>query len=132
MALAVEISSRNDAAGRLAAVVRLVGELDGKSASEAQKSLAILAESAPPTVVFDLERLKFLDSSGITVLLASRIAFRRKGGTVFLANPSRQVRRVLDVVQALPGVKVFGSMQEFDAYLAKVQREGPGDGSSDA
>jgi len=128
MTLAVEISSRNDAAGRVAAVVRLVGDLDGKTASDAQRSLAILAESAPPTVVFDLERLKFLDSSGITVLLASRIALRKRGGTVFLSNPSRQVRRVLDVVQALPGVKIFGSMQEFDAYLAKVQGEEPTEG----
>jgi anti-sigma B factor antagonist len=128
MALAVEISSRDDAAGRTVAVVRLVGELESRTASDAQRSLAILAESAPPTVVFDLERLRFLDSSGITVLLASRIAFRRKGGTVFLANPSRQVRRVLDVVQALPDVRVFGSMQEFDAYLASVQGEEPGEG----
>ncbi len=128
MALAVEISSRDDAAGRTVAIVRFVGELESRTAADAQRSLAILAESAPPTVVFDLERLKFLDSSGITVLLASRIAFRRKGGTVFLANPSRQVRRVLDVVQALPDVRVFGSMQEFDAYLASVQGEEPGEG----
>ena len=128
MALAVEISSRDDAAGRTVAIVRFVGELESRTAADAQRSLAILAESAPPTVVFDLERLKFLDSSGITVLLASQIAFRRKGGTVFLANPSRQVRRVLDVVQALPDVRVFGSMQEFDAYLASVQGEEPGEG----
>lgn len=125
MSLAVEISSRDDVSGRRAAVVRLVGELDGRSAAEAQRSLAILAESAPRAVIFDLERLRFLDSSGITVLLAARIAFRRRGVDVYLANLTSRVRKVLDVVQALPGVPIFRSMAEFDAYLAKIQGEGP-------
>jgi len=128
MSLEVEISARSDASGRTASVVRLVGVLDSRTAADAQRALAILAESAPPAVVFDLARLTFLDSSGITVLLASRIAFRRKGGTVYLTNLSRQVRRVLDVVQALPGVRIFESMEAFDAYLAQVQGERPDEG----
>jgi anti-sigma B factor antagonist len=126
MSLAVEISRRDDASGRSASVVRLVGELDSRTAAEAQRALAILAESGSQAVIFDLERLRFLDSSGITVLLASRIAFRRKGVSVFLTNLTRQVRRALEIVQALPDVRIFQSMEEFDAYLADVQREGSG------
>ena len=129
MPLEVEVSARADASGRTASVVRLTGALESKTAADAQRALAILAESAPRAVIFDLARLTFLDSSGITVLLTSRIAFQKKGGTVYLTNLTRQVRRVLDVVQALPGVKIFASMAEFDAYLATVQGDGPAKGS---
>ncbi len=121
MSLEIEVTVRPHLSGLTASVVRLIGVLDGHTSESAQKAFAILALDRPQTVIIDLERLRFLDSRGISVLLAARLELTKGGSNVFLTNPQRPIRRVLDVVRALPSIAVFGSMDELDAYLAGVQ-----------
>ena len=42
-------------------------------------------------------------------------------------NPQAQIRKVLDIVQALPIGNIFASTAEADAYIDKLQREMLGD-----
>jgi anti-anti-sigma factor len=121
--LTVEIGTRRDPSGKTATVVRLVGELNLVSSTEAKRSLAKLAAQAPKVVIFDLAGLTFLDSSGISVLLATRQEIKKGGGTVALTNLQPQIRKVLEIIRSLPGVPIFQSTAELDAYLAKIQTD---------
>jgi anti-anti-sigma factor len=108
-------------------IVRFRGVLDANSATDARATLARAAAEARGTFVFDLEELAFLDSMGIGALLETQIALKRRGDRVFLTNVQRPVRRVLEVVRALPSDTIFDSREALDAYLKAVQ-EGEGRG----
>jgi anti-anti-sigma regulatory factor len=45
-----------------------------------------------------------------------------RGGRVAIINPQPAVKRVFEIVKALPSEQVFASEAEFDAYLDAMQR----------
>jgi anti-anti-sigma factor len=73
-------------------VVRLEGEIDAATAPALQRRL----EAHPLVHVLDMERVTFLDSSGLKVLAIANRA-RNPDGPLMLRAPSPSVRRLLDI-----------------------------------
>lgn len=74
-------------------LVRLCGELDASNTDDVLAAItAAAAGGRPESVVFELERLTFMDSSGLALLTrtAARVA------PVRLRRPSRAVRLVVE------------------------------------
>jgi anti-anti-sigma factor len=84
------------------AVLRLGGEIDIASLPEVQDALdEILERRDPRVVVFDLSELRFMDSSGLALLLGVAVQVE----AVQVRNPSGIVRRVIEIsglAEALP------------------------------
>ncbi len=76
-------------------VVRLAGELDIADAEEAR---ATLCKAAHVTVVADLSRLTFIDSSGIAAIVAARAEIELAGNRLEVHGASGIVRRVFELV----------------------------------
>jgi anti-sigma B factor antagonist len=76
--------------------LRLVGELDIGTAGYFREAVEALDHR--DTVVLDLSRLTFIDSTGLHELVVARTRSRRSGGEVVLQAPSAQTRRVLEIV----------------------------------
>ena len=78
------------------AVVRLGGELDLYNAERVREGLARALEAQPERLVVDLDRVAFIDSTALSVLIEAR---RRLGdATKFrLAAPGLEVRRALEI-----------------------------------
>jgi len=87
----VEIEARADPAG--VPVVVLSGELDSSNADALSTELASITARRPERLIIDLSGLRFMDSAGIAVLVgvAGRV------GSVCLRNPSKVVRRVIEL-----------------------------------
>jgi anti-sigma B factor antagonist len=75
----------------------LVGELDMSTTPRLKKYLSTLAQTHQGHVVIDLRRLTFLDSTGITALVAADGHARRDGHSLTIVNGPPQVRRVLEI-----------------------------------
>ena len=73
-------------------------------------------------MVLDLEGLNYINSAGIRWLERVRRALAARHRAVLLVNPQPQVRKVLDVVEAVPVEEVFASYEEADAYFDVMQR----------
>ena len=85
----------NLAGGRL--TVALSGELDHHEARELMDRLDERLESdLPRELVLDLAELKFMDSSGIAVVLRLCKRMRALGGRIRLENARQQPMRVLE------------------------------------
>jgi len=85
------VDEQTDDSGAL--VLRLGGEIDMASVGNLRVTIdAIRQRRAPTTVIFDLEELRFMDSSGLALLL--RIASQVP---VEVRNPSAVVRRVIEL-----------------------------------
>ena len=104
--------------------VVLVGRLDSESYEQFDDALEPLLAHATPTMVLvmDLARLDYISSAGIRSILQARKTLA-PGGKVLAVNPQAQIRKVLDMVQALPMEGIFASIAEADAYIDKLQRE---------
>ena len=52
----------------------------------------------PQRLVVDVSGLRFVDASGISVLLEAQHALARTGGSLVLRRPPRMVRRVVQLL----------------------------------
>jgi anti-anti-sigma factor len=73
-------------------VVTISGELDMSNVELVREQLARVVGDALPRLVFDLSDLRFMDSSGIALL----IQVTSRTGQVSLRNASPLIRRVLE------------------------------------
>lgn len=87
----VVIDTGVDASG--APVVTVSGELDMSNASSLEATVASIAAEEPERLIFDLSRLRFMDSAGIAVLVGAT----SKVNAVQLRDPSPVVRRVIEL-----------------------------------
>jgi anti-sigma B factor antagonist len=79
-------------------VVRVVGELDIYTAPRLRDTLLDVIGRHHATVVVDLERLEFIDSTGLGVLVSGVKRLRQiPGASLVLSAPPPSVMRVLDV-----------------------------------
>jgi anti-sigma B factor antagonist len=95
-------------------VVRVAGEVDLTVSPQLERVL--LAAPAMPDahrVVVDLERLQFLDSSGVHALVKGYLATRDAGLPYEVRNASGMVARVLHITGV---AEAFGMAADTDGY----------------
>lgn len=79
-------------------VFKISGELDHHTAEDVKKKLdAAIAGSGARDIILDLKSLRFMDSSGIGVLLGRYKLQKKKGGRIYVKNVSRQVDKIFKV-----------------------------------
>ncbi|GAB7079763.1 STAS domain-containing protein [Megalodesulfovibrio paquesii] len=83
-------------------LMRLVfaGDISLKVTPQLKKDVEqALANAGFSVVEVDLSQTTFMDSTGISVLVILHKRSRDRGATMRLVRPSKQVRRILDLVQ---------------------------------
>lgn len=106
-------------------VIRPVGRLDATSYREFDRVLDGALADVPRngTLVVDLADLEYISSAGLRSLFRARKGMRAHGGHALLVHAQPQVRKVFEIVKAVPVHEVFSSVEELDAYLADMQRK---------
>jgi len=89
-------------------VVEMDGELDISGVPLMRCHLV----GDPAYVVFDLTRVPFMDASTLGIIVTSWRSATRAGGSVRIAGPARQVRRLLTITRLDQIVPVFASLEE--------------------
>jgi anti-sigma B factor antagonist len=81
--------------------IALAGELDLAGARQLEESLAAAERESPARLVVDLERLKFIDSTGLRLLLQADARARERGCELVLRPGEPAVQRAFEVTGAL-------------------------------
>ena len=102
--------------------VQLTGSLDTATAPELERQLMPVMARTGKDLVFDLAGLKFISSAGLRVFSIVRKQLKERGGQASFINMQPQITEVFEIIKALPGVAVFASVAEFDAYLTARQK----------
>ena len=84
--------------GDVAVVVLPVEELDAGNTAEFKRDVAPLLEQST-RIVFDLGKLRFIDSSGLGAFLSCLRKVNASGGDLKLCRISKQVRTVFELVR---------------------------------
>ena len=87
-----------------------------------ENAVDAVLENKPDVIIFDLEFLDYINSLGIRVLLRTKKALKETGGKMVFMNLQPQIKKVFAILEALPSLKVFASIQELDQYLDTMQR----------
>lgn len=114
-----------DASNPRRSTLHLEGRLDaltfGDFDKEAEKVLQHMETGS--TLVLDLSSLEYISSAGLRSIAKARKHMRARDGHTLLLNPQVQVRKVFDIVKAVPIKEIFQNVQELDDYLDQIQRK---------
>ena len=104
--------------------VLLSGRLDSASYEQLDDALEPLLHAAKPAMVLvmDLAHLDYISSAGVRSILKARKALAPHEGRLLVVHPQEQIRKVIEIVQAVPMDEIFESTADADAYLDALQR----------
>jgi anti-sigma B factor antagonist len=100
-----------DKMGDVAVAELLAEELDASNAGEFKRDIAPVLD-ANTKLVFDLSRLRFVDSSGLGAFISCLRKVNAKGGDVKLCGMAKQVRAVFELTRMHRVFDICGTKDE--------------------
>ena len=100
-----------DSVGDVTVAVVPMNELDASNSADFKRDVAPLLE-ATTKLVFDLSRLRFVDSSGLGAFISCLRNLNAKGGDVKLCGMSKQVRGVFELVRMHRIIDIYATKEE--------------------
>ena len=104
-------------------IISLKGSLDTNTYAQLQTEIDKLLEEMPNTITLDMEHLDYISSAGVRVVIKTKVALEKNNGDLNLLHMKPQINKVFDIINALPMMKVFTSIQELDEYLDTMQKK---------
>jgi len=103
--------------------IRPAGSLDSNTYTSLQEHIAVVTKSKPRALVLDLKDLTYISSAGVRVVIAAQKAMKAVGGEFAMINLQPQIRKVFEIIMALPSMNVFESVADLDRYLTGIQKK---------
>ena len=102
-------------------VIAPTGKIDITTYAVLEKKVDEILESYPKDLTFDMREVDYISSAGIRVVLKAHKAMKQRGWKVNLLHLQPQVKKVFEIIKALPKAQIFSSVEELDAYLDRIQ-----------
>ena len=99
-----------------------IGSLDGNTYKILEVTVESILGQLPDIIIFDLEFMDYINSMGVRVLLKTKKELEKHNGKIMFMHLQPQIRKVFDILNALPTLQVFTSIQELDEYLDAMQK----------
>lgn len=96
-------------------VIALDGELDMANAGTLERALNGPETASTNAIVLDLEQLRFIDSTGLRIILAARERCQQRGQRFAVTPGSPQVQRLLSVTGVSQHLRTIASADELIA-----------------
>ena len=99
-------------------VVELSGEIDVYTSPKVKDAISELIDQGHYNLIINLEKVRYIDSTGLGVLIGGLKRVREHGGSVSLVCTNPQIKKIFDITGL---VKIFGIFEsENDAKKALV------------
>lgn len=100
-------------------IVRLSGELiDKNQANELISAVENLIENKEIKIIFDLGELKYINSSGLNILINVLTKARKSGGEVVITNVSKKVNELFLITKLNT---VFTVTESLEKAISKLK-----------
>lgn len=100
------------------------GSIDSVTSETLEQRLLFIPRcSSPLTIVFDMNDTVYMSSAGVRVVFKAQKQMKERGGKFYITNLQPQVRKVFEIINALPGLRIFESVEELDRYLDAMQKK---------
>ncbi|ARA92903.1 MAG: anti-sigma factor antagonist [Bacteroidetes bacterium] len=96
-----------------AVVITLKGNvMGGPDGAKLHETLHELKEQGKKNVVVDLSKVKFMNSSGLGMLISGMTTMRNAGGDLRLANVADRIQSLLVITKLITVFKHYDSVEE--------------------
>ncbi len=99
------------------------GSFDSNTYGVFEEKLRPILSGKPKSLVVDMTEVSYISSLGLNAILKTKKALEALSATLIITKLQPQVKKVFDIVAALPSMNVFESIEEADAYLTKMQED---------
>ncbi|MDJ0809374.1 MAG: STAS domain-containing protein [Desulfobacterales bacterium] len=103
-------------------VVAPSGQINGQTYDVLEDELDQLLAQNPNLIALDLAEVDYLSSAGIRVILKTQKALKARDGKLVFMHLQPQIRKVFEIIEALPTMRVFKNFEEMDDYLDRIQK----------
>jgi len=100
-----------------------IGSIDTNTSVMLEKQVDSIISDRPKVLVFDMAGVDFMSSAGVRVVFKTKKNMESIKGIFTLINLKPQIKKVFDIINALPSLAVFESVKELDDYLAAMQKK---------
>jgi anti-sigma B factor antagonist len=98
------------------------GSVDTNTYTILKSEIEKIMAQSPRLIIFDMEEVEFISSAGVGVILIAEQSAKAQGGGTFIVHLQPQIKKVFDILKALPEEQIFESIDELDRYLAEIQK----------
>lgn len=99
----------------------LSGRLDTETAHQLDAEAERVVSEDGMVVVLDLSELEYISSAGLRSVFKIKKWAKATAGDFVILNPTPQVKKVFEIVKAVPINSIFNTTEELDEYLDQVQ-----------
>ena len=94
--------------------------MGGPDATKLNETLHELIEKGQKNVIVDLEKVSFMNSSGLGMLIGGLTTMRNAGGDLRIANAAKKIESLLIVTKL---ITVFQHFRSLDAAVNSYEKE---------
>lgn len=109
MEMDLQINVRNDYA---VPVVDLTGEVDAYTSARFRESIIELIESGAANLVIDMEKVEYIDSSGLGALVGGLKRASERSGKIVIVCNNPQIRKVFEITGLEKVFHLYGTEDE--------------------
>ena len=117
----VRISPARDKAGYF--IVRPIGPIDSDTYLDFNDKITPLLVLTTKGIILDLADVDYISSAGLGILFTLKKFLKDRSGDLLFCNLKPQIKRLFEIVNALPKETLFKNADEADAYLYKMMNE---------
>ena len=118
MALKVNVEKRKEDIY----VVKANGHIDTDTYLQFEEKIKPMLNASTKALILDMTDVSYISSAGLTVIFNAKKVIEENKGNFIVTNLQPQIKKVFDIVRALPKESVFVSMEEVDSYLDNIQQ----------
>ncbi len=107
MDLDVETTKRGDAS-----IVGLQGEIDVYTAPRLRQAIVDLVDGGERRIVIDMERVDFLDSTGLGVLVEGLKRAKTNDGDLSIVATHDKILKIFDITGLNKAFRIYGSVEQ--------------------
>ena len=104
-------------------LVKLEGRLDTDTYIDCQEKIKPLLTPSTKVLMIDMGALSYISSAGLSAIFNAKKAIEANNGKFIMVNLQPQIKKVFEIVKALPTESIFENMEEADNYLDAMQRK---------
>jgi len=99
------------------------GSIDFTTYQEFDEKIKPLIVPPLKGLIIDLANVDYISSSGLGSLLSAKKAILKINGQLIFCNLKPQIKKLFEILKALPAENVFENIEEADRYLYRMTTE---------
>ncbi len=108
----IELEYENIAGKDNVKLVRFIGDLDATNVDSVRVKISNLFSEGFPVIVADFAKLRYVNSTGLGILLHFSEAAKEKGGSFKIANVNENVYEIIEIIGATSLLEIYDELDE--------------------